>query len=180
MIAFQPNSKGPMRYVHTFERKVGGAELNLLIGCARLGLETGFLSRFGDDEFGRHILNFVRGEGIDISAVELVSGYPTSVYFKEVFEGGVGQSFFYRDRSPTEVITEETVSEDFIKNTRILHITGVFASIHPKNVGILKRAITLAKKHDVKISFDPNIRLRMWSKEEARDGLLQLLPYVDI
>src|SRR5699024_12880810 len=40
--------------------------------------------------------------------------------------------------------------------------------------------IYLAKKHDLKISFDPNIRLKMWSKEEARKVLLEILPEVDI
>ena len=39
MITFNPNTKGPMKYVSTFDRKVGGAELNFTIG-ARLGLRT--------------------------------------------------------------------------------------------------------------------------------------------
>src|SRR5699024_1756563 len=38
----------------------------------------------------------------------------------------------------------------------------------------------LAKKHDVKVSFDPNIRLKMWSKEEARRIIAEILPDVDI
>src|SRR5699024_12703008 len=45
---------------------------------------------------------------------------------------------------------------------------------------VMEQAIHLAKKHDVKISFDPNIRLKMWSKEEARKILLEILPEVDI
>ncbi|MFK4998866.1 PfkB family carbohydrate kinase [Bacillus sp. N9] len=99
LITFNPSTKGPMKYVHTFERKVGGAELNFAIGCARLGLKTGWVSRLGNDEFGQHILNFVRGEGIDTNEVKLVNGYPTSLYFKEVLEDGSGRSFYYRSNS---------------------------------------------------------------------------------
>ena len=72
MITLDPSSTGPMRFVSSFERKIGGAELNFAIGCARLGLKTGWISRLGNDEFGRHIFNTVRGEGVDVSEVELL------------------------------------------------------------------------------------------------------------
>ncbi|ADU31991.1 sugar kinase [Evansella cellulosilytica] len=180
MITFNPVSKGPMRYSQSFERKVGGAELNFAIGCARLGLQTGWISRLGADEFGRHILNFVRGEGIDVSEVKLVNGYPTSLNFKEILEDGSGSTYYYRYQSPTTVITKDAINEDYIKASKFLHITGVFAAIDKKNPGILKHAVALAKKHDVKVSLDPNLRLKLWTLEEAKETLIQLLPFVDV
>lgn len=179
MITFDPITKGPLRYVHSFERKIGGAELNFAIGCARLGVQTGFISRIGNDGFGQYIFNFIRGEGIDISQVKLIDGYPTSINFKEILEDGSGRTFYYRDRSPTEALTKDSIDEDYLKNTKILHITGVFAAIDPKNMSILEHTVQLAKKHGVKVSLDPNIRLKLWSIDEARANLLKLLPYVD-
>lgn len=179
MITFDPSAKGPLRYVHSFEKKVGGAELNFAIGCARLGLNTGFISRIGKDEFGRHIYNFIRGEGIDTSEVEQIDDYPTSINFKEVLEDGSGRTFYYRDRSPTEFLLKESIDEAYIRKAKVLHITGVFAGIQPKNIAVLKYAAKLAKKYHVKVSLDPNIRLKLWSIEEAREGLLALLPYAD-
>ncbi len=180
MITLNPSSKGPMRFVNTFERKVGGAELNFVIGCSRLGLKSGWISALGKDEFGRYIANFVRGEGIDTAEVQHVDGYPTSLNFKEISEGGSGRTFYYRYNSPTTVITEETLNEDYIKNAKILHVTGVFAAVDKKNPGVLKKAIKIAKKHGVKVSFDPNLRLKLWTLEEAKETLLQILPDVDI
>lgn len=181
MITFNPCSKGPLRFVHSFERKVGGAELNVAIGCARLGLKTGWISRLGNDEFGRYILNFVRGEGIDVSEVKLVNGYPTSLNFKEILEDGSGRTFYYRANSPTTTLTPESLNEEYIQNAKLLHITGVFLAINKeKNVEVIKRAISIAKKSGVLISLDPNIRLKLWSKEEAKDTLSMFLPYVDI
>lgn len=179
LITFNPLSKGPLKHVHSYERKVGGAELNFIIGCSRLGLKTGFISRLGNDEFGRYIFNFIRGEGIDITQIKFVDGYPTSLNFNEILEDGSGRTFYYRDRSPTEVLSKESVCEDYIKNAKILHITGVFAAIKPKNIAILEHAVQLAKKHGVKVSLDPNIRIKLWSLEEARKGLLRILPYAD-
>jgi 2-dehydro-3-deoxygluconokinase len=181
MITFNPSSRGPMRYAHSFERKVGGAELNFAIGCSRLGLDTGWISRLGNDEFGRYIINFVRGEGIDVSEVKLVDGYPTSLNFKEIMEDGSGRTFYYRENSPTSTLTEDSLDETYFKKAKLLHITGVFPAIDKeKNVKLIKRAISLAKKHDLLISFDPNIRLKLWSKEEAKAALTEFLPFVDI
>ncbi|SES07363.1 sugar kinase [Salipaludibacillus aurantiacus] len=181
MITFNPTIKGPMKYVSTFERKVGGAELNFAIGCARLGLNMGWISRLGNDEFGKYIYNFVRGEGVDVSEVRLEDNYPTSLNFKEIMEDGSGRTFYYRDNTPTKVLTEESLTEDYFKNSKLLHITGVFTAIDPaKNIGVIKKAISLAKKHNLLISMDPNIRLKLWTKEEAGKALAELLPDVDI
>ncbi|WP_394140899.1 sugar kinase [Cytobacillus oceanisediminis] len=181
MITFNPSATGPMRFVSTFERKIGGAELNVAIGCSRLGLKTGWISRLGNDEFGRHIFNTVRGEGIDVSQLELVDGYPTSLNFKEIMGDGSVRTFYYRTNSPTAALTVDTLDEDYIKNSKVLHITGVFPAVDKeKNIDLIKHAISLAKKHGVLVSFDPNIRLKLWSKEEARRVLREFLPFVDI
>ncbi|KAB2330993.1 sugar kinase [Bacillus mesophilum] len=180
MIAFNPTATGPMKFVNSFEKRIGGAELNTAMGCARLGLKAGFISRLGNDEFGRYILNYARGEGIDVSEVEFVDGYPTSVNFKEIMEDGNVRTFFYRDKSPTLTMTGQDLDETYISQAKILHITGIYPAIGERNIEVIKKAIELAKRNGVKVSFDPNIRLRMWSKEEARKVLLEILPQVDI
>lgn len=181
MITFDPSQKGPMKFASSFERKVGGAEFNFAIGCSRLGLNTGWISRLGNDEFGRYIYNFARGEGIDVSSVKLMDGYPTSLNFKEVMEDGTGRTFYYRANSPMNTLTVETLNEESIKNAKLLHVTGVFPAVDPsKNVEIMKRAVKVAKENGVLVSFDPNIRLKLWSRKEAKDALIQILPDIDM
>ena len=179
LITFDPVSKGPMRFVNQFERKIGGAELNVLIGCARLGLKTGWISRLGKDEFGKHIVNTVRGEGIDVGEVFLEEGYPTSLNFKEVQESGAGKTFYYRHKSPTETITPDILPIGYIKSAKILHVTGVYPAINQNNRDVILKAIQIARENGVKVSFDPNIRLRLWTEEEARETIISYLPYVD-
>ncbi|SDC16713.1 2-dehydro-3-deoxygluconokinase [Paenibacillus sp. UNCCL117] len=180
MVTMNPKSKGPLRYVAEFERRVGGAELNLAIGCARLGLRTAWISRLGDDEFGRFVYNFARGEGIDVSNVKLMEGYATSVNFKEIREDGAGRTFYYRMNSPTLTLNAEDLPADDIKKSRILHITGVFSAIRQNDMSVIHKAIEIAKANNVLVAFDPNIRFKLWSKEEAKHCLTHLLPYVDI
>ncbi|AWK51792.1 2-keto-3-deoxygluconate kinase [Clostridium beijerinckii] len=180
MIAMCPKEKGPIIFSNTFEKKIGGAELNVVIGCARLGLKSGWISRLGNDDFGKYILKTVRGDGVDVSEVKLVDGYPTSVYFKEVLSDGSSRSFYYREKSPTSTMNSEELNEEYFKNSKILHITGVFPSIIKNNQGIILEAVKLAKKHNLIVSFDPNIRLKMWTKEEAKSFIEKVLPDVDI
>jgi len=180
MIAMCPVKKGPIVFSDTFERKIGGAELNVAIGCSRLGLKSGLISRLGNDDFGKYILKTVRGEDVDTSEIKLVDEYKTSVYFREVLSDGSSRSFYYREKSPTGTMNSECLNEEYFKKAKILHITGVFPSINKNNQKVILEAVKLAKKFNLIVSFDPNIRLKMWTKEEAKSFIEKLLPNVDI
>jgi 2-dehydro-3-deoxygluconokinase len=159
---------------------VGGAELNVAIGCSRLGLHAGWISRLGKDEFGRYVYNFVRGEGVDVSQVKLVEGYPTSIYFKELLSGEKINSYYYRQQSPTLSFNVNEIDESYVKQAKILHISGVFPAVNDVNKEIMVHLLKIAKKHNVTVTLDPNIRLKLWSAAEARETLLSYLPYVDV
>ena len=180
MFTFNPADKGPLRFVESFNRKVGGAELNFALGCARLGLESKWISRLGKDEFGRVIYNFTRGEGVDVSAVKLVEGYPTSLNFKEINEDGSGKTFYYRFQSPISTLTVEDIVPEILDGVDLLHLTGVFLAIAPRNLEISQRLIELARAADIPISFDPNIRLKLWTIEDARKAYESIFPQIDI
>src|ERR687886_252180 len=83
MIVLDPLSRGPLRHVGTFAKRVGGAELNVAVGLLRLGHRAGWAGHLGDDEFGKEILSFLKGEGVDVSRVGVDSEAPTGLYFKE-------------------------------------------------------------------------------------------------
>lgn len=180
LVAFTPSTTGPLRFASNFERTVGGAELNVAIGCSRLGLKTGWISRLGDDEFGKHVFNFVRGEGVDVSEVKLVKGYQTSIYFKEMINSSKINSYYYRHNSPTQTLTSKSLNKEYIKGTKILHITGVFPAVDPANVETIMHLLKVAKASNITISLDPNIRLKLWDEATAKQTLLSFMPYVDI
>ena len=180
MITMNPTSTGPLRFVTHFERKVGGAELNFAIGCARLGLHSRWISLLGKDEFGRVIYNFTRGEGVDMSYVQFVEGYPTSLNFKEIQEDGSGKTFYYRYQSPISTFTIDMIKAEMLEGVALLHLTGVFLAIDPKNLELVQKLIQIAKEKNIPISFDPNIRLKLWTIEEARKVYDMIFPDIDI
>lgn len=180
MITMNPQKKGPLRNVTFFEKNIGGAELNFAIGTARLGLQTKFISRVGQDDFGRFIYNFLRGEGIDTDEIRFIEGYPTSLNFKEIQENGEGETYYYRANAPISTIDESAINERVLDGIDVVHLTGVFLSLNKSNLKIIKKIINMARKRNITISFDPNIRLKMWTKEEAQKTFEEILPDIDI
>lgn len=180
MIAMNPKNKGPLRFNHTFERTIGGAELNVAIGASRLGLETTFYSKVGKDEFGQHIINVLRGEGIDTEIIEQVKEKSTSVYFKQINADGSGASFYYRDTAPIKEITQEDIESVDFRDFDYFHVSGVFVALLHHKIDLIKSLMKKARAHNVKITLDPNIRLKTWDKETASTFLGELLPYADI
>ena len=106
MAAFTPDSVGALRYVQNFGIRTAGAESNVAVGLAKLGLEAAWVSRLGTDEFGCFIRNQLRAEGVDCSRVIYDPDHRTSIMFKET---GVGETkvFYYRENSRCSAAPEQ-------------------------------------------------------------------------
>src|SRR5699024_4797804 len=152
MITMNPVTKGPLRCVDRFERKVGGAELNFAIGVARLGLNCRWISRLGKDEVGKHVYNYGRGEGIDVSEVDLKNDYAMPLNSKEIREDGSGKTFYYRSNSPILTLTPDDIKDDIFNDVNLLHLSGVYLSVCKENIEIIKKLIVLAEEKGVLIS----------------------------
>lgn len=180
MVLFVPQSVGPLRFAGNFEKTIGGAESNVMIALARLGHDVGWISRLGDDEFGLFVRQIIRGEGVDTSQVTIDPVNPTAVFFKERQAAQDPKIYFYRKGSAASAMTPEDLQEEYIANAKYLHLTGILPALSPTCRDTLYGAISIAKKHGLTIIFDPNIRLKLWSKAEAKEVLLDIASQCDI
>lgn len=180
MALMVPMQTGPLRYVSSFYRTLGGAESNLCIAVSRLGHAAGWLSRLGNDEFGLYIRNFLRGEGVDVSRVVFDPEAPTAVFFKERREGAESRVYYYRRLSAASRMRLSDLDEDYIGQARFLHITGITPALSESCRNTVFAAVEMAKRHGVQVSFDPNIRLKLWSLAEARPVLTRLAALADV
>ncbi|RSL32168.1 sugar kinase [Salibacterium salarium] len=180
MALFTPDQSGLMRYAVSYSRKIGGAESNMAIGLARLGHQAGWISRVGDDELGKAMLNFIRGEGVNVDNVKIDTEAPTGLYFKEFRKAGDIRVQYYRKGSAASQMSTEDVDENYIKQASYLHISGITPALSTSCKEMLTEAIDTAKKNGVTVVFDPNLRRSLWSEEEARNTLLDLASKADI
>ena len=180
MVLFGPDSSGPLRYVQNFNKSIAGAESNVSIALAKLGHKVGWFSKLGDDEFGRYIQSTIRGEGVDVSRVIFEPGKNTGILFKERFMHSNPNVYYYRKGSAASNLKAEELDESYIKDAKILHITGITPALSESCRKTLFKAIEVAKANNVLVSFDPNIRLKLWTKEEAIPVMLEIAKLSDI
>lgn len=180
MVLFTPLSDGPLRYVHHFEKRIGGAESNVCIGLARLGHRAGWISRVGDDEFGRYVVSAIRAEGVDVSQVKVDPEAPTGVYFKERRAFGGGQVYYYRRDSAASRLSWEDIDPDYIRSARVLLGSGITPALSESCLEALRFAVKLAKEAGRLFVFDPNLRLKLWPAPKARETLLSFVKDADI
>jgi 2-dehydro-3-deoxygluconokinase len=180
MVVFTPTSNGLMRYATHFTKKIGGAESNVAVGLARLGHRAGWISKVGNDEFGKAILAFLKGEGVDISRVKVDNEAPTGIYFKEMRRRNDIRVYYYRKGSAASRLTSADLDEEYIASAKYLHITGITPALSASCREAILAAIKIARDNGVKIVFDPNLRLKLWKEEVARKALLHIASQVDI
>ncbi|MEC5186832.1 2-dehydro-3-deoxygluconokinase [Geobacillus thermodenitrificans] len=181
MAVLTPTSGGFMRQAITFTRQIGGAESNVAVGLARLGHRVGWISKVGDDEFGKAILSFLQGEGVDISQVKADLEASTGIYFKEKRRPGDTRVYYYRRGSAASRLTPNDLDEEYIAKAKYLHITGITPALSRSCQETIFAAIAMARRHGVKIVFDPNLRLKLWREaNEAREMLLRIAVQSDI
>lgn len=159
---------------------IGGAEANLAIRMHRLGHTARFISRVGDDPFGRRILDTLEEHGVDTNFVTTDPTNPTGVYFREWLPDGTRKVYYYRAGSAACALTPTDLPPEAFTGARIVHLTGITPALSPGCAATVARAIELAHLAGAQVSFDPNYRPRLWDKSKARGTLLPLISQVDI
>lgn len=180
MVLFQPVLEGPLHYSPLFVKSVAGAESNVAIGLTRLGKKVRWISRLGCDPFGDFILSTLAGEGIDVSCVIRDPEAPTAIYFKEFKGYGDPTVYYYRKYSAASKFSENDIQSEWFANARHLHVTGITPALGEKTASFVKKVMEKAKENGLTVSFDPNLRRKLWGEEEARRVLLSLIPLCDI
>jgi 2-dehydro-3-deoxygluconokinase len=159
----------------TLAKSVGGAEANVAIGLARLGLRTGYVSRVGADPLGDEIVRTLRGEGVDVSRVQRSPDRPTGLMVKELRSPSDVRVHYYRQGSAAT----ELDGIGAIPPARHVHVTGITLALGPGPANAVRELLAAAAATGASVSLDPNIRLKLWSLDDAVAALRELLPHVD-
>ncbi len=179
MVLGTPAQPGRLRHAGSLELKIGGAESNLAIALSRLGISAGWASYLGDDEPGQLVLDRVRAEGVDTSRVRRLEGHPTGLYLRERFGTG-GRVYYYRRGSAASAMGPRAFDLEYLAGTRFLHLTGITPALSESCRDFTLWAAKEAREAGIRLSFDVNYRSRLWSPEEARGFVEELLPHVDL
>jgi 2-dehydro-3-deoxygluconokinase len=166
--------------VETFRRSVGGAECNVAGGLAALGVATSWVSRLGDDGFGRHVLRDLQGRGVEIGGVELDPTRPTALYVKESFDGR-SRMHYYRTGSAAAAMDPAFLDRPEVHkrlaNAQVVHTTGITAAISTTAADMLERLASQDRRF--LLSVDLNWRPVLW-RDKDPEPLWRLLRTADV
>jgi len=176
LLEFNQIKKGNKK---TYSSGYGGDTSNTAISIARQGMSVGFISKVGKDQFGWELLELWKREKVDYSHVSIHPEAPTGIYF--VTHDADGHHFtYYRSGSAACQMTPLDLPKDDLSQTRILHLSAITQAISVSSCETAFAAIFQARKNGVKVSYDTNLRLKLWSLDRARDVINRTVPMCDV
>lgn len=178
MVATEPKA---LKDVTTFRRYVCGAEVNFAVGMSRLGHETAYISRVGNDPFGQHILDFLAEQHIGTDYVTLDDVNRTGMQLKAKTLEGDSEVVNFRRFTAFSYMEPSVVDTVQWEKYDHLHVTGIPPALSDSCRETSIAMMKAAKEHGVQVSFDTNLRPALWPSEAVmRENINYLASLADI
>ena len=174
-----PPSPGRLRHAASLSLSIGGAESNVAIGLARLGIPASWISVLGDDELGELVLHRLRAEGVDTSGVRRIADRATGLYLREEVAGRL-RVYYYRSGSAAATLSPNAFDPSMLQGAAFLHLTGITGALSQECAEFLPWAASTARDAGVRVSYDVNYRSRLWEPSAAQAATEALLPLIDV
>lgn len=175
MLEFNQTLPGQPQYLQGF----GGDTSNAVIAAARAGARTTYLTRLGTDKFGDALIDLWAREGVDTSGIERDAQAPTGIYF--VTHGDKGHEFSYlRAGSAASRMSPSWLPREWIRQSKILHVSGISLAISASARDTVFEAMAVAREAGTIVSLDSNLRLKLWSVEDARVAIERAMALSDL
>lgn len=162
-----------------YYKSPGGAPANVAVGVARLGAKSTFIGKVGNDSLGRFISETLSSNNVNTNQLTYTSNLKTGITIVTNDETGERDFEFFIDPSADRSLEMSDIDEKNFMEHKILHIGSISLITNPASEAT-KYAIKLAKKNNMIVSYDPNLRLELWETEEkARQTIMSVLNEVD-
>jgi fructokinase len=169
-----------MTQVSAFRPKPGGAPANVAVAAARLGAQSGFIGKVGEDVFGRFLEDTLKDEGVDTRGMRFDNTARTTLVFIAMPDVDTAEFIFYRNPGADMLLNPNELDANLLQETACLHFGSLSLIDEPIHSATL-RAIGLARSAGAMISFDVNYRPALWSSPEAaRQRVMTTIPLVDL
>ncbi|HUN31406.1 MAG TPA: sugar kinase [Trebonia sp.] len=160
MVSFVPSAGRGLDTTDTVGLDIAGAESNVAMYLADHGVDARWVSRLGDDAFGRRVLSRVRSAGVDVSAVALDPARPTGLLFKDP-AGGSTRVSYYRLGSAASALGPEALDSGVMRTADVWHFTGITPALSATCLDLVSAALAGDRPC---VSFDVNYRPAVWSQ----------------
>lgn len=177
MALFLASQKGELDKIEEFTKLVAGAEVNFAIGMARLGHEVAYITKLGEDPFGKYINRFLLENNIDTRYVTYDAEHFTGFQLKSKVEVGDPEVFYFRRHSAASHLHTEDVSNILWDKVKHLHLTGIPPALSSTCREVSYKLMAAAREKGAFISFDTNLRPQLWKSKEEMVSVINDLAF---
>ncbi len=163
-----------------FAKAAGGATANVAVGLAKLGVDSGFIGKIGDEPFGNFLRETLKQSRVDTSHLISEANRRTTLAFVATRSDGAKDILFYRNPGADILLRPDEIEAAYVQSAAVFHYGSCSLSHQPVRDATLQ-AIQYAKEASAFISYDPNLRLVMWdAPEEAKRWIWEVMPYANV
>ena len=163
-----------------FSANPGGAPANVAVAASRLGANTAFIGKVGNDCYGDFLKKTLTDNNVDTTSVVTDSISNTTLAVVSLTQKGERSFAFYRKNCADTLLCEEEISNELLNDTHFLHFGSVSLTTEPSRTATLS-AVKRAKKAGATITYDPNYRESLWDSEQnAVAQMKSAIKYADI
>ena len=146
---------------------------------AALGAKSSFLGKVGKDALSRMVTNTVRDSGVDMDHVAISDEGQIGLAFIEYLPDGKRNYEYYRNRSVGSLYRANELDADALEGAFALHFPGMLLDLSPELREASLFAARTAKEKGALLSFDPNIRAELNSRESL-ERMIQVIRISDV
>jgi fructokinase len=180
IVDFHARERRALGEASTFLKTVGGAPTNLAIGLARLGERVGFVGALGNDPFGRFLQRQLEREHVDVNGIVVKRGRRTRLAFIAHDERGEPEFAFWESLPADADLTKLDIPLTTLARANIVHISS-FLLLSARQASFALWLARRAAETSTLVSFDPNLRLALWSdRRKARAVLRSMVRHTSI
>jgi 2-dehydro-3-deoxygluconokinase len=182
MVGLVASEPGPLASARSFEPFVAGAEANVAVGVSRLGHTAAFIGRIGADGFGTAIARTLRGEGVDVTGLDVDPDARTGIFVRERRLVGPADLVYHRAGSAGSRLDRADVdgAAAVFEGASWLHVTGITPALSASAREAVGAAMQRARAGGATIGLDINLRRKLWADADARPVLRDLATASDI
>ncbi len=174
---------GYLRFAQTdtLEMTFGGAEANVSVSLANFDQTVSYVTRVPKNDLADACLAQLRGFGVDVSHVAR-GGDRLGIYFLEKGASMRPSKVVY-DRKYASIATVHPGDIDWrsvFDGADWFHWTGITPALSKETAAETLAACKTAKEMGLTVSCDLNYRKNLWSRDEAKRTMTELMRYVDV
>ncbi len=170
---------GDIALAKEYRKDIGGADIITGVTAARLGSSVSLVSAIAADPFHSFIREALLSQGVNIDHTITSQGY-NGLYFTSPRASEQREYLFHRPGTAASSITPSLIYDDLIENSKIVYASSELQSVSKAARHTVFKAFHHAHINDIMVAYDPNLRLRLWSLDDAKECLWSVLPLVDV